>query len=194
MKSPLGVTRGFTVVELLLVIVVIAILAIISIVAFNGVQNKARDADRLADIQTIVKALETYKTNNGIYPDEVSTLNAGGWEVSNSVAGPTNFLASLVSPNGISRVPVDPRNSVDQSGAANSLSASWSGNNYIYFYYRYPAGNAGCDVSKGEFYVLGVSRMDTVAAGSSHPSSPGFSCSGRNWASSGAWVTGSYTN
>ena len=39
-------TKGFTLVELLIVIVVIAILAAISIVAYNGVTNKARDDER----------------------------------------------------------------------------------------------------------------------------------------------------
>ena len=37
---------GFTIVELLIVIVVIGILAAITIVAFNGVQQRARDAQR----------------------------------------------------------------------------------------------------------------------------------------------------
>ena len=39
-------TKGFTLVELLIVIVVIAILAAISIAAYNGVSNKARDGER----------------------------------------------------------------------------------------------------------------------------------------------------
>lgn len=42
--------RGFTIVELLIVIVVIAILAAISIVAYNTVAAKARDAQRRGDI------------------------------------------------------------------------------------------------------------------------------------------------
>lgn len=186
--------RGFTIVELLIVIVVIAVLAAVTAVAYTNMQGRARDSQRLTDMKTIMKALEVYKTQNGIYPDEVSTTNAGGWELTASAAAPTNFLSALVSTNGISRVPSDPRNVVDQSGAVNSLSPSWNGVNHVYFYYRYPAGNSGCDAARGEFYVLGVARMDTVASGSNHSSSPGFSCSGRNWASTGAWVTGSYTN
>lgn len=45
--------RGFTIVELLIVIVVIAILAAISIIAYNGIQSRARDAQRSNDIATI---------------------------------------------------------------------------------------------------------------------------------------------
>ena len=74
--------RGFTIVELLIVIVVIAILAAITIVAYNGIQGRARDSQRVSDLKTIVKALEIYKTNNGTYPNAVPTANASGWEVS----------------------------------------------------------------------------------------------------------------
>ena len=186
--------RGFTIVELLIVVVVIGILASITLIAFGGVQAKARDSQRLQDIKTIVKALELYKTNNGIYPDEISTTNGGGWEVTTDGTSATNFLSALISSGVVSKVPLDPRNIGDSSGVLNSLSASWSGNNQMYFYYRYPAGNSGCDSARGDFYVLGVTRMDTVTAGTSHASSPGFVCTGRNWASSGAWVTGAYTN
>ena len=59
---------GFTIVELLIVIVVIGILAAITIVAYNGVQASARDNSRVAKITSIAKAIELYKLDNGRYP------------------------------------------------------------------------------------------------------------------------------
>ncbi|MCA9336117.1 prepilin-type N-terminal cleavage/methylation domain-containing protein, partial [Candidatus Saccharibacteria bacterium] len=41
---------GFTIVELLIVIVVIAILAAITIVAYNGIQQRSRDSIRKSDL------------------------------------------------------------------------------------------------------------------------------------------------
>lgn len=60
---------GFTIVELLIVIVVIGILAAITIVAYNGVQSRARDSKRQHDLSEITKALEIYYIDNGGYPD-----------------------------------------------------------------------------------------------------------------------------
>lgn len=56
---------GFTIVELLIVIVVIAILATISIVAFNGIQQKGRNAARLAGANSVYKQLEIYTRQTG---------------------------------------------------------------------------------------------------------------------------------
>lgn len=51
--------KGFTLVELLVVIAVIAILAVIGLTVFSGVQKGSRDAKRKADVQAIASALET---------------------------------------------------------------------------------------------------------------------------------------
>jgi len=73
-------SRGFTIVELLIVIVVIAILAAISIVAYNGIQSRARDAQRTQDMASIMKAMELYYIDNGKYPP------SGGQDSPNSSA------------------------------------------------------------------------------------------------------------
>lgn len=59
---------GFTIVELLIVIVVIAILAAISIVAYNGIQARANDSKRASDIRQVAKLIELYYATNGSYP------------------------------------------------------------------------------------------------------------------------------
>ena len=61
-------TRGFTIVELLIVIVVIAILAAISIVAYNGIQKRGQDSKRLSDMNQLQKSIEIYYAANGVYP------------------------------------------------------------------------------------------------------------------------------
>ena len=59
---------GFTIVELLIVIVVIGILAAITIVAYNGIQERGRDAERSSDIRQLHQALELFYAENSYYP------------------------------------------------------------------------------------------------------------------------------
>lgn len=73
--------KGFTIVELLIVIVVIAILAAISIVAYVGIQNNARASERNSDATNIAKVAETHLAQYSSYPTtkadfEKSDLNA----------------------------------------------------------------------------------------------------------------------
>lgn len=59
---------GFTIVELLIVIIVIGILAALVLVTYNGVQQKARDTERKTDLQALASHLEVYNAQNGRYP------------------------------------------------------------------------------------------------------------------------------
>lgn len=59
--------KGFTIVELLIVIVVIGILAAITIVAYSGVQNRAKTSSGLSLTSSILKKAELYKTITSEY-------------------------------------------------------------------------------------------------------------------------------
>ncbi len=61
-------SKGFTIVELLIVIVVIAILATLVIVTFTGIQQKARDSQRQTDINAVDSHVEAFYAQYGYYP------------------------------------------------------------------------------------------------------------------------------
>lgn len=68
---------GFTIVELLIVIVIIAILASIVIVAFNGIQGRARESEVKAGVGQSKKKLQLYQIDNGSYPATGNLAAAG---------------------------------------------------------------------------------------------------------------------
>lgn len=70
-------SKGFTIVELLIVIVVIAILAAITIVSYNGITNRSRQAVMQAEVDQIAKEVAIYKILNGSYPSNLNVLNNG---------------------------------------------------------------------------------------------------------------------
>lgn len=74
--------QGFTIVELLIVIVVIGILAALVITTFTGIQQKARDTERTTDIKALQGQVEAYYANKGNYPTRTN-VNDATWRSTN---------------------------------------------------------------------------------------------------------------
>lgn len=76
MLKSIKLQKGFTIVELLIVIVVIGILAALVLNTFAGAQARARDTQRQTDVDSLSKQLEVYFADAGRYPalTEIDTV------------------------------------------------------------------------------------------------------------------------
>lgn len=81
--------KGFTIVELLIVIVVIGILAAITIVAFNGIQDRTKATAKVNDVKSLQKVIELYYAQNGSYPS-----TGGSWRFQRQVGN--DFIPGVV--------------------------------------------------------------------------------------------------
>jgi len=113
--------KGFTIVELLIVIVVIGILAALVITTFTGIQKKARDTERTTDIKAMHGQVEAYYAQNGNYPTFID-MDSSTWRADNMKGldaealkdpkGATQNLASAPAAN-VYSYEVGPANCVD---------------------------------------------------------------------------------
>lgn len=87
--------QGFTIVELLIVIVVIAILAAITIVAYNGIQGRARDSSADSMAATLSKKAKAYYTINSAYPTTAAQFNATDSKEANLEGMKVTFATGL---------------------------------------------------------------------------------------------------
>lgn len=89
-------SRGFTLIELAIVIVIIAILASITIFTYTKVQVNSRDSARSSEMTSISDALERYFGKNGEYPS-CAQMTQSGSQVSTLLGGVDQ--SSLVAPS-----------------------------------------------------------------------------------------------
>ena len=167
--------RGFTIVELLIVIVVIAILAAITIVAYNGIQVRARDNDRKSSISTLAKAFSLYKVDNGTAAGAGSGCGSGGdgsgWvHFDYDGAGPYKSMMQCLIDGGYVSKPIqDPKH----INGCTTLSVGPPSQSDCFYYMKYECGGATWLYANLE--AMPWSTTDTDAAcGSSLDSSYGM--------------------
>lgn len=73
MKNKKIKTKGFSLIELIVVMTIIMVISVVGIVTFTGTNKKARDSKRMADLEKVRIALELYKQENNSYPLDART-------------------------------------------------------------------------------------------------------------------------
>ena len=125
MKNSLKFKRGFTLVEILIVIAIIGILASIALIGLGGSRVKARDAKRISEVRQIQTALELYLNRCGYYP---GPANCAGvlWT---AASAPTDWSATVTALEGDASITNIPAK--DPSGQDYIYGVSVDGQSYI---------------------------------------------------------------
>lgn len=116
--------QGFTIIELLIVIAIIAILAGLVLNNFQGVQAKARDTQRVTDINNVHSKLEEFYNENGGYPATFTAATLPGID-EGSLKDPKNVAIVMNA-------------SVADAAAADGVNSQSATANYLYI--PYPSG------------------------------------------------------
>lgn len=89
--------RGFTLIEIIVVITVISIIATLSVAGYVNLQKDSRDTQRKASAVVVSESLEKYFSKNGEYPN-VSSMTASDANSVKQLLGMTS-IKSLISPS-----------------------------------------------------------------------------------------------
>ncbi len=114
--------KGFTIVELLIVVVVIAVLASIGLVAYSSVQARARDSIRKSDLTAVQKALSLFYTDQGHWIETGSGCGSNGdgqgWFNYSGGTYPASIASCLTSAGYTNRNFIDPTGGLTSSPTA----------------------------------------------------------------------------
>jgi prepilin-type N-terminal cleavage/methylation domain-containing protein len=92
---------GFTIVELLIVIIVIALLGAIVVNTHSSIEIKTRNSDRVTKIDQIQQQLEAFYSQNGYYPSN-HDINEASWRAKNMKTLDTSDMVDPSAPSSAS--------------------------------------------------------------------------------------------
>jgi prepilin-type N-terminal cleavage/methylation domain-containing protein len=104
--KPASSNKGFTLLELMVVVAVVGILAAIAIQQFSLYRSRATDANMRSDLKNAALAMESYYGEFLDYPASVSAIQLVGYRKTNgvtltiSLTSPTTFTLTAATPNG----------------------------------------------------------------------------------------------
>lgn len=162
--------KGFTLIEIVVVVGIIGLLAALTVLSLSRTQAKARDTKRVADLTAINTAVTAYITDH-YEPPKVADYTAAdinGWDYSSESGGTfvdggdTTFMKFLADGNYLPSVPLDPIN----NGTGDVHSAS-TGKGYAYSYFYHYAGVPAWNswyINGSTSYALGA-KLETGASG-----------------------------
>jgi len=137
--------RGFTIVELLIVIVVIAILASISIVSYNGIQNRAKASAATATAKNVVVKSEMANTFKGYYPGVIADFNENTESKITGTGLKLDLPANVTATTGTNTVSYEKCTAGAASGGARIGAFNYdAGSGYIYSYVGNASASTAC--------------------------------------------------
>lgn len=162
-------SRGFTLIEMLVVVAIIGILASLILVNLSSAQPAARDAVRLADMDSLELALKLYQQTNRRFPDCDNGADVGNAITLGAAGRNDNCLRNELVPDFMSTLPTDPLYDGDsETGGGYGYQTTRDGAQFAIWAVMETQGLVEQD---SEFPLIGGSAICT---GGSLPTCPAF--------------------